>query len=302
MNGDGQAVTITTINDESWAKVMNFLSFGTFFFNKKIEISVKVTDDISGIKNVVLKTSDKAVPEIEADSLELHEKAGIAKFTLDVDHFKGTFSIEATDNVNHKKTYDITKDNSTIISDENEVVVEKNKPDAKIEVSPKEGVTSNGDNQYSGDVAFHVTVEDPEAGVSTVSINVNGQNYPFDYSEELAKRDQPITYSIQTEDNQINIDGSYVVSVDVTDNAGNKNKAEKTIYIDRSHPTITNFSFSTADANVTATEELTEVAQLTEYGYYFNKPTSVTIAAEDPKVDYEFTSHVKSMTIFIERL
>ena len=302
VNEDGKAISFEIIHDEKWAEVLNFLSFGTFF-NKKVELTVKVEDDVSGLKSILLNTSDPNFPQVEAKSVDL--ETGIAKYTLDVDQFKGIFSVEVTDMVGHQGIYQVSKENSNIIADNNEVMVEKNKPSVQIAVKPHSGVSSNGGNQYNGDVTFEVTVADPESGISSDSIVVNNQEFEHDYSGEDAKKVGPITYPIPTDKKMANKDGSYKISVEVYDHAGNKNTAEKTIFIDRTKPIITDFTFSTQEKNgqfvqAAKVDDLKDSVELTGYGYYFKKPTKVTVVAEDSEVDYEFTSGVQSMTLYLK--
>ncbi len=302
VNDDGKAISFEIIHDDKWAEVINFLSFGTFF-NKQVELTVKVEDDVSGLKSILLNTSDPNLPQVEAKSVDL--ETGIAKYTLDVDQFKGIFSVEVTDMVGHQGIYEVSKENSNIIANENEVMVEKHKPSVQIAVKPHSGVTSNGDNQYSGDVTFEVTVADPESGVSSDSIVVNEQEFAHDYSRDEAKKVGPITYPIPTDKKMANKDGSYTISVEVYDHAGNKNTAEQTIFIDRTKPIITEFTFSTQEKNGqfvqgAKVDHLKDSVELTEYGYYFKKPTRVTVVAEDSEVDNEFTSGVQSMTLYLQ--
>lgn len=307
---DGEAVTFVQKNTSQFASALNFLTFGTFF-NKEIEVTVKVKDDASGIQALSLKTNDeKVVPEMVAGS---YEKVGLtakATFKLDEEKFKGTFHVDVTDNVKNNKSYLVTKDNSNMKADNSGVtLIEKNPPSAKITVQPKENVKSNGD-EYNGDVIFDLTVQDgvstdaDESGINTVSIHVNDKPYQ-EYDFSAAKENRPAIASIKTDDLEKNIDGKYHVSVYVIDNAGNTNTAEKTIYIDKTSPKITDFTFSTKAANgqyekVEENVSLRDSVELTDYGYFFNKHTQVTVTAEDPKVDYEYTSQVKSMTVYLK--
>ncbi|MGX6443785.1 Ig-like domain-containing protein [Neobacillus sp. K501] len=307
---NGEAVTFVQKNTSQFASVLNFLTFGTFF-NKEIEVTVKVKDDASGIQGLTLKTNDeKVVPEMVADSFEKDGLTAKATFRLDVEKFKGTFHVDVTDNVKNNKVYLVTKDNSNMKADNSGVtLIEKNPPSAKITVQPKENVASNGD-EYNGDVAFDIAVQDgatldeDESGVNSVSIYVNDNLYK-EYDFSATKENRPAIASVKTDDLEKNIDGKYHVSVNVIDNAGNTNTVEKTIYIDKTSPKIIDFTFSTIADNgqyekVEENVSLRDSVELTDYGYFFNKHTQVTVTAEDPKVDYEYTSQVKSMTVYLK--
>ncbi|OCA87665.1 hypothetical protein A8F94_07365 [Bacillus sp. FJAT-27225] len=300
-----EAVTFNQKNDGLIAKTLNFLSFGTFF-NNEIEITVKVQDEASGIKDIILTTDDdKAVPVQK--SIVINGRTAEAVFTLDQTSFEGTFAVNVTDNVKNNNKIMVTKDNSNIEADNSGVVmIEKEAPSGKIVVQPKEGVSSNGGNQYNGDVTFEVTAEDTDSGVNTVIIDVNGMEFKHDYSDESEKLTGPIEYSVPTDDPDIKIneDGSYVISVYVIDNAGNTNKAETTILVDKTSPNIVDYTFAVQAGNgkfeaVGETAELKSSVELTQYGFYFKMPTKVTVTAEDPQVAHEFTSKVKSMVVYL---
>ncbi|WP_428909692.1 Ig-like domain repeat protein [Niallia sp. Krafla_26] len=298
---EGEAVTFSMINDGPVTKALNFLTFGTFF-NKAIEVTVNVEDDVAGIQSVVLHTSDeKVVPEqkdIQHDGLN-----AVATYTLDHEDFTGTFSVEVTDHVKNSAIYEITNANSNIVSDNNTVMFDKNNPEVGISIVPNKNVASNGGNQYNGDVTFAVEVQDTQSGVNSVTIDVNGKKYEYDYSTEDDKINTPLTYDIRTDDpaNVIGADGSYVVSVNVVDNAGNTNAAEQTIFIDKTNPVITDITFSNEEENVKVDENsLHSSVELKNYGYYFKKTTKVTVKANDPKVENQFTSGVKSMTVYLK--
>ncbi|WP_043932372.1 hypothetical protein [Bacillus sp. EB01] len=300
------AVTFKQKNDGVFAKTLNFLSFGTFF-NKEIEITVKVQDEASGVKGIAVTTSDKeAVPvqkSYESDGLTAE-----AVFTLDSNSFEGAFTVDVTDNVKNTNQILVTKDNSNITADNSGVVmIEKTAPVGKITVKPNQGVSSNGGNQYNGDVKFEVTAEDADSGVNTVVIDINGTKAGGEYSDKDEKVTGPVSYTIDTGDPKIKIneDGSYVISVYVIDNAGNTFKTETKTYKDATSPEILDYSFSVQAGNgkfekVEETNQLKSSVELTQYGFYFKKKTKVTVTAEDPKVANEFTSKVKSMSVYLK--
>ncbi|CEG28510.1 Ig-like domain-containing protein [Bacillus sp. B-jedd] len=306
---DGKtAVTFVQENESFFAKAINFLSFGTFF-NKDIEITVKVKDEASGIKDIVLKTDkEKVVPELVAGSFKKDGLTAEAKFILKSNKFEGTFTVDVTDNVKNANSILVTKDNSNIDADNNGItMVEQTAPIAKINVKPKNNVSTNGGNQYNGDVAFEISAEDADSGVNTVVVEVNGKKFEHDYSQKKEMQKGPLTYEIDTSDPNIKIneDGSYHVSVYVIDNAGNTAKLEKTTYRDLSAPRILDYVFAVDNGKgkyekVGETADVKSTVELTEYGFYFKLPTRVTVKAEDPKVPYEYTSKVKSMAVYLK--
>ncbi|MDV2687310.1 hypothetical protein RYX56_23465, partial [Alkalihalophilus lindianensis] len=86
---------------------------------------------------------------------------------------------------NNKGTYLVTKDNSNIAADNSGIVmIEKQAPEAAINIKSDGKVQSNGGNQYNGDVTFEVTARDIDSGVNTVQFAVNGTEYnSYDYSD-----------------------------------------------------------------------------------------------------------------------
>ena len=105
-----------------------------------------------------------------------------------------------------------------------------------------------------------------------------------------------------------NDDGAFVVEVaSITDNSGNevpitddsghkdKNVIEKTIYVDRSAPSVDKFEFNNPDYQ----EKDGTPVTVEDYGFFFKQDVKVTITASDPKVDNEFTSGVKGVKVYL---
>ncbi|WP_052352969.1 InlB B-repeat-containing protein [Neobacillus dielmonensis] len=305
---DGDAVHLEVENDSTIAKLLNYLSFGTFF-NKQIKITVKVNDDAAGIKDLSLKAvpdGETEAPSLVQTNLKNNGLTAEAEYTMDAEYFKGTFSVEVTDNVNNKSAepYMVTSSNSNIASETSGVVmIEKTKPEAAIHITPKTGITRyvDGDQKefYSGEVNYDVNAEDTDSGVNTVHINVNDQlidEYYFD--NEKAAQLKPDLTARDTEKTNRKEDGSYQIYTEIVDNAGNANQAEKTIYIDETSPEITDFEFS----GVNATDSLKHTVEQTDYGFYFKNPVQVTVKAEDPEKDNDFeaTSKLKTMVVYLQ--
>ncbi|WP_026907201.1 InlB B-repeat-containing protein [Paucisalibacillus globulus] len=296
---DGEAVTFEQVNDNNFAKVLNFLTFGTFF-NKEVHIKVQTLDETSGIEDIVLKTIDGQIIDQDDITINQDELTGEAVFILDVDRFDAAFEVDVKDLAHNIGTYPVTEENSNIVSDNSNIVVEKDKPKVSIDVIPNEGVKQYK-YQYNGDVTFSIIAEDKGSGINTVVIDVNGKKYEYDYSDLEEMQIKPDAYRISTNHKDIvgNEDGSYIVSVHVVDNAGNENEAETKIYIDKTNPIITKYEFSVKGKKVDETDKFKKSLELTEYGYYFKEPTQVKISGEDPKVDHEFTSNLKSITVYL---
>ncbi|WP_223592674.1 Ig-like domain-containing protein [Neobacillus bataviensis] len=316
---DGKdAVTFDFVNDSTIAKVLNFLSFGTFF-NKQIKVTVKVKDEASGIKDFALHavpadaSAEKVVPQLDPDSYQNDGKTAQATYILDVDSFKGTFNVAVTDNVNNKSVepYLVTAANSNIeAKDSGIVMIEKNKPTTDIAVIPQKDVASYVDKSktefYSGEATYDVDVQDADAGVNAVQIKVNDKLIDeYDYHDKETAQLHPDLTATDTNDERISReeDGSYHIYSEVVDNAGNVNTADRTIYIDETAPTITDFAFSSKDKNENATETLQpEAVETTKYGFYFKQPVQVTVTANDPNTDHDYqaTSGLQSMVVYLK--
>jgi hypothetical protein len=316
-----EAVTFVQKNDNYFAKLINLLTLGTFF-NKEIEVTVTAVDHASGIKDISLVANPKEptdeLPDIQMvpDSFKQNGLFAQATFKINADEFEGTIAVDLTDNVNNNNVTingsptQVTEANSNISAANSGIImIEKEAPTAEIAVIPGNNVASNG-NQYNGEVTFDVTVQDAKSGINTVVINVNGKIEEYDYSGE----ENPLNskqYKINTADLKpiIKQDGSFTASVYVIDNAGNvidnpansedPTKVVKTIYIDRTNPDIKPFIFAPEGGEEKQAEDITASVELTEYGFYFKKATNVKIKAEDPKVDFEHTSNVQSITIYL---
>ena len=317
---DGEeAITFEPRYDSNFAKAINFLTFGTFF-NEKIEITVKVQDDISGIKDLYVHATsakDQEVEKLEAD-INRDGMNAQATFTLDVESFKGTFDVVVTDHVNNQKIYRVNEGNSNIEAEGNdEVMIEKTAPTADIQVTHGENVIpfvedKSGKVFYNKDVTFEINVQDTESdivsGIKDAKVKVNEFEKEYTYGTELV----PATSldPVHTSDVKINEDGSYDISVEVADNAGNlldnpenieaPTTVEKTIYIDTKLPEITQFQFSAEGENKEEQKSPFTTVELTEYGLFFKKPTQVTVTAEDNTESGKAASGVKSMTIYLQ--
>ncbi|WP_066315509.1 hypothetical protein [Bacillus sp. FJAT-29814] len=320
-----EKVQFDVVNDSTIARTLNFLTFGTFF-NKKINITVNVKDDASGIKDVILQAvkagADKgtAIPAVE-DSLTKTGLTAEKKFELDVDSFKGTFQVVVADNVGNKNQvpYQVTSLNSNIQSaDSGIVMIEKTNPEAEIKITPFPGETyynnpETGAEYYSGDVTFDVQAKDADSGVNAVKIDVNGtvinngdDPYYFYDNNTKATMVTDNIKPIRTNDEGIAIDqdGSYTINVETVDNALNGFATAKKIFKDTKSPDKDDFEFNFAvdEQYVNPSDTLTNYVELTEYGFFFKKPITVTIKAKDfeEQDDFDATSGLKSLTIYLQ--
>ncbi|WP_019153866.1 InlB B-repeat-containing protein [Robertmurraya massiliosenegalensis] len=322
-----EAVHFEVINDNSIARLLNYLTFGTFF-NKEIKITVKVKDDASGINDIRLFATPKGISGEEKifvpEKIEKDGLSATAEFKFDAASFEGAFSVEVSDNVNNKSDvpYLVTNANSNIAADNSGVVmIEKKAPKAEITVTPKnnrqpyvgiEETTGKKTEFYSGVVTFNVGVEDKESGVNAVVIKVNGKEilkeedkYKYYYDQLHEKQLSPkidsfSTTQLSNSGINVNKNGSYHISVDVIDNAGNVHKEEKTIFIDSTNPFIEDFTFTAEGEKPGDSTNPNNYMELRDYGFFFKKTTQVTVHAIDPGVPNEATTKVKSMIVYLQ--
>ncbi|TDL71146.1 hypothetical protein E2R56_19180 [Rhodococcus qingshengii] len=313
-----EAVTFAPKYDSGLAKAINFLTFGTFF-NEEIEIIVKVQDDIAGIKDLYVNATsakNQEVKKLEADITRDGLNA-VATFTLDGVSFKGTFDVVVTDNVDNQETYRVNAGNSNIKAEGNdELMIENTSPTADIQVTHGDKVIPYVDHSgkvfYSNDVTFKINVQDTksdiESGIKNAKVQVNKFEKEYKYDTELVPSKS--LDSFHTSDVEINDNGSYDISVEVSDNAGNlldnpentvdPTKLVKTVYIDKKPPEITNFAFSTAGENAVEQNSPYQSVELTKYGFFFKKPTQVTVTAEDNTETGKAASGLKSITVYLQ--
>lgn len=303
------AVTFTQTNNNFFAKAINTLTFGTFF-KTGVQVTVHAADAGSGVKEILLipKSTDQSNldPQDVSKTFSADGSTAAETFSLDTDHFTGTFDVKLTDQVGNNQTIPVTDGNSNIKAQDNDVVkIENSQPTVDITTTPNGTAVSSYERDengktisiYSGDATFHVKIADPDSGVNSVKIDVNGTPYKvYDFSEGL--QTSPAIDSISTDnlgDIKLNADGSYVVKVYVIDNAGNTFTTEKTIYLDKTSPAITKVHFSSEDGSSGDTGISVEP---TDYGFFFKKPTKVTVTAVDPGGDAAST--VQSETIYLK--
>lgn len=276
-------------NNNLFAKVINFLSFGTFF-NEEVQITVTPFDEdvSSGIKNVALYLNGEEATDYKPDH---DSERGTWTFTIPKSKvpFSAEISATVTDNVGHcTEKIRPTTENSNAQSAN--LMIETIKPEAEITVS---GSNKHGD-WYSSDVKFTVKASDGESGVRSVIASINGKELlNKDFSKSKEKTENTDTFTVSTKDAKIKSDGSYELKVTVTDNAGNVSEEyTKKVYKDITAPVITGFAFNAKDYK--EGREDTASVEATDYGFYFKKDTKVTISAKDDS----HSSGIKSITYY----
>lgn len=287
--------TVELTNQSPVEKVLNFLSFG-LFCNAEVKVTVSANDPdpASGVKEITLYGGEDV---LETKTVTDNQVV----FTLPEDavegealHFKNGLKVMVEDHVGNTFSALPTEINEEIES--NDLMIETVPPTIDVTYAdPAEGnpATVDGNDWYQEDVEFTVQAADEHAGLYQVQISINGTMLVDDdlHSGDAAIMEK--TYQVNTKDAQRNEDGSYVLKVVVTDNAGNQSSYSKTIYKDTNAPRITGFDF-VAENYVEGSETQANV-ESTEYGFYFREDTRVVVSTAD---DNGPSAGVKNITYY----
>lgn len=276
--------------------------------------------------------SVKSIDEVLLDPKSQDVSTGTAKFSIDP-KFVGVLKAEVIDNVGRSSGRRLsddtdnrvmaTTDNSNIGTVAGYIMLENTDP-VDFQISSEAAATDvrseSVDNKtiYSGDIKFSFTAQDEESGLNNVVVTMNGKAcknidvdgnlvqsadgkiFFADTNDRTTQDIVPHKFFVNTakESIEANDDGSYNVSVTVTDNAGNAKERDITVYKDTTSATIDGFSFDLAknidvDKN---SEGIYDAIESTDYGFYFKNKVTVTISASDIKSDKQIASGVKAIT------
>lgn len=328
------SVSIVKNPNSLFENVIRFLSFGTFF-NHEVEMSFDVSDSkpSSDLKAVYIYKAIEPTEEnliAKDDELELNEVEGRlskkAKFDLSV-RFEENVYVQIEDMVGNKS--DVIAINDIDSDDDIEastVMLETDKPTASVTNSVNKNVSDNhkvGVNQttFDDEKAYfgtnkevNVYFKDSDSGLYSASSKLT--KYDITDSEDTKQvisknnkfvdENKAVTESKTTEfdysDKAYITDGEgkYVVEANVEDNAGNTAVAQsKVFYIDTYSPQITRFEFGRPDYKDEAEDDFTSNVTHQNYGFYFQKETTVTIYANDD-FEKDGTQHFASGVNYID--
>lgn len=276
------------------SKVINFLTFG-IFCNDQVEITVTATDEAatSGIKEITLYADSEKITTVPVNS------DGRSTFVIPTDEIVGenkvfdkVISATATDNVGNVTEHKVqpTEVNSNIKS--SNLMIETVKPIVSVTApepaTNKNTATADNNDWYKNDIDFTITAKDEDSGIGSVMVKINDQDILTDkngkaINEDFAKREAKTIeekFVVNTNQAVVKDDGSYILTVVVIDNAGNVcDTFTKTVYKDVESPVITGFKFNAEDYKEGSETDTT--VEVTDYGFFFTKDTSVTVSAKD---------------------
>lgn len=281
---------VTRVGGDALDKILNFLTFG-IFFNEQVEVTVTAADSnaTSGVKTITLFAGEEV---FETKNVE-NDKA---KFVIPTDavtdetkYFDAVVSAKATDNTGNTTQNAVKPKDSGLMIETIKPTIDVKFPEA---VTGKNANTATAGDWYNSDVKFAIAANDADAGLRNVLITINDKELVNDNlyaSEKITSKE----YEVNTADAVRADDGSYTLKVIVTDNAGNVSDTySKTIFKDVDKPYITGFDFA-PDKYIEGSETKSTV-EVTDYGFYFNTDTKVTISSKDDAP----TAGVKSITYY----
>lgn len=276
------------------SKVINFLTFG-IFCNDQVKITVTATDEAatSGIKEITLYADSEEIATVPVNS------DGKSTFVIPTDEIVGknkvfdkVLSATATDNVGNVTADKVSPNSKNSNAKSSGLMIETVDPTVSVTVpesaTNKNTATADNNDWYKSDIDFTITAKDEDSGIGSVMVKINGQDILTDkngkaINEDFAKREVKTTeekFVVNTNQADVKDVGSYTLTVEVIDNAGNVyDTFTKTVYKDVESPVITGFEFNAEDYKEGSETDTT--VEVTDYGFYFTKDTSVTVSAND---------------------
>lgn len=258
----------TVTNNSNNETVENKNSYG-YYVNQKTRVTVTATDTeddtktdvkpVSGVKEIFYKTVDFKGKTILNESKSVNSNNSVS---FDVEpNFKGYIYAYAVDNVYNGS--EDAKYNGKV-ADKREfhpdgLVVENGEMHAKSSgitaTLPNSSYSANGNPLYSGDITIPVTVTDSYSGIKQIEYSVksnydtqNNQSQTVDIANSVSgssvggwsfdKKDNNLVTQMSRNITVKNNSNDIVLTVKLTDRAGNKTEIEKKFSIDKTKPVI----------------------------------------------------------------
>lgn len=258
----------TVTNNSNDKPVENKNSYG-YYVNQKTRVTVTATDTeddtktdvkpVSGVKEIFYKAVDFNGKTILNESKSVNSNNSVS---FDVEpNFKGYIYAYAVDNVYNGSEDANYKDK---VADKHEfhpdgLVVENGEMHAKSSgitaTLPNSSYSANGNPLYSGDITIPVTVTDSYSGIKQIEYSVksnydtqNNQSQTVDIANSVSgssvggwsfdEKDNNLVTQMSRNITVKNNSNDIVLTVKLTDRAGNKTEIEKKFSIDKTKPVI----------------------------------------------------------------
>ena len=301
VNPDIDNFTFTKQNGDSFDPAFNFLPFGNFF-NEQVKVTVTANErgtDTSGVEIITLYADGLPMADMTKPANDNGNGTYSAVFTLpayfaaDTNLLDIDLSATATDHVGNITGMDSANPNGVPVAlssansayQSGHILIETIKP--TIQIATDEPVYTDSESRvwYTNTASIEVRATDAESGIRSVKIKINGEEIqldaegnPIDTAFYLNETHE-LSFLINIEQGQRAADGSYLLEVLVTDNAGNEQSASELVYTDIDAPTITGISFQPESAD--GISETDEFIDYLEYGFYFQKEFTALIHVND---------------------
>ena len=253
----------TVTNNSNNEPVENKNAYG-YYVNQKTRVTVTADDEkddkpVSGVKEIFYKAVDCNGKTILNKSKSVNSNNSVS---FDVEpNFKGYIYAYAVDNVYNGSEDANYKDK---VADKHEfhpdgLVVENGEMHAKSSgitaTLPNSSYSANGNPLYSGDITIPVTVTDSYSGIKQIEYSVksnydtqNNQSQTVDIANSVSgssvggwsfdEKDNNLVTQMSRNITVKNNSNDIVLTVKLTDRAGNKTEIEKKFSIDKTKPVI----------------------------------------------------------------
>lgn len=253
----------TVTNNSNDKPVENKNAYG-YYVNQQTRVTVTATDTkddtktpVSGVKEIFYKAVDINGKTVLNESKSVNSNNSVS---FDVEpNFKGYIYAYAVDNVyNGSEKYEGKVDVKREFHPDG-LVVENGEMHAKSSgitaTLPNSSYLANGNPLYSGDITIPVTVTDSYSGIREIEYSVksnydtqNNQSQTVEIANSV-KTSSVGGWSVDQKDNNLvtqmsrnitvkNNSNGIVLTVKLTDRAGNETKIEKKFSIDKTKPVI----------------------------------------------------------------
>ena len=243
-------LTVTYSEPKLWDKILESITFG--FYNAQMEVAITADDITSGIYHFKYSyIKSEGVSDVNAELIDqaisnanitYTEKTATAKFKIpklvlkDDNQFNGTVEFTAYDRA----------ENNTDMVDEERIVVDNIKPNAKITYN-EPVQNANNISYYAGDINATIVINEANFYSQDVNVTVtkDGTNYPV----TVQWKDDSV--DVHTGTFTLTEDGDYIVTVKYADRSTNEMDTYESnrLTIDTKAPTVSVSSIKNNSAN-----------------------------------------------------